>query len=119
MREKMMEMDGLLRLSDRVEIAVELGESYYREFKSAYHGKPGEKVRIDFKEICYTAAKELVAFTNADGGELFIGIEDNGEVTGIPYSEDKLNQILEASSNYIFRETPLPIKRKNNSFLRG
>ena len=65
MREKRMEMDGLLRLSDRVEIAV------------------------------------------------------NGEVTDIPYSEDKLNQVLEASSNYIFRETPLPIKRKNNSFLRG
>ena len=113
MREKRMEMDGLLRLSDRVEIAVELGESYYREFKSAYHGRPGEKVRIDFKDICYTAEKELVTFANADGGELFIGIEDNGEVTGIPYSEDKLNQILEASSNYILRKTPLPIKRKN------
>ena len=106
-------MDGLLRLSDRVEIAVELGESHYREFKSAYHGKPGEKVPIDFKCICYTAAKELVAFANADGGELFIGIEDNGEITGIPYSEDKLNQILEASSNYILSETPLPIKRES------
>ena len=76
-------MDGLLRLRERVEIAVEIGESHYREFKSAYHGKPGEKVPIDFKDICYTAAKELVAFANADGGELFIGIEDNGEVTGM------------------------------------
>ena len=106
-------MENLLRLSERVEIAVELGESYYREFKSAYQGKPGAKTARDFKDICYSAAKELTAFANADGGELFIGIEDNGEVTGIPYSGDKLNQILEASSNYILKDTPLPIRRKN------
>ncbi|MEM1215963.1 MAG: ATP-binding protein, partial [Bacteroidota bacterium] len=35
-------------------------------------------------------AKELVAFANADGGELFIGIEDNNQVTGVPQSEEKL-----------------------------
>ena len=106
-------MEDLLRLRERVEYAIELGESHYREFKSAYQGKPGEKEPRDFKEICRSAAKELVAFANADGGELFIGIEDNGEVTGIPYSDDKLNQILEVSSNYVLEDTPLPIKRRN------
>ncbi len=33
-------MDHLLRLKERVEIAIELGESYYREFKSGYEGPP-------------------------------------------------------------------------------
>ena len=106
-------MENLLKLNERLEIAIELGESHYREFKSAYQGQTGAKTARDFKDICYSVAKELVAFANADGGELFIGIEDNNEVTGIPYSDDKLRQILEASSNYILKDTPLPIKRKN------
>jgi len=31
-------MDELLRLKERVDIAIEIGESYYREFKSALEG---------------------------------------------------------------------------------
>lgn len=106
-------MEHLLRLKERVEIAIELGESYYREFKSGFEGPPNDKKPRDFKSICYNVAKELVAFANADGGELFIGIEDNNAVTGLPHSEEKINAILNAPENYVMRETPLPIKRKN------
>ncbi len=106
-------MEYLLRLKERVEIAVELGESYYREFKSGFEGPPNNKKPRDFKDICYNVAKELVAFANADGGELFIGIEDNNTVTGLPLDEAKLSAILDAPTNYILKETPLPIKRKN------
>lgn len=112
-KRKIQAMDQLLRLRERVEIAVELGESYYREFKSGFEGRPGDKKPRDFEDICYNVAKELVAFANADGGELFVGIEDNNIVTGLPHSEEKLNAILEASENYIMKDTPLPIKRKN------
>ncbi|MFM7153445.1 MAG: ATP-binding protein [Bacteroidota bacterium] len=106
-------MEQLLRLRERVEIAIELGESYYREFKSGYEGVPGDKKPRDFKDICYNVAKELVAFANADGGELFLGIEDDNTVTGLPHSEDKLSAILNAPENYVMKETPLPVKRKN------
>jgi ATP-dependent DNA helicase RecG len=106
-------MENLLRLRERVEIAVELGESYYREFKSGYEGPPSAKKPRDFKDICYNVAKELVAFANADGGELFIGIEDDNVITGLPHSDEKLNSILSASENYVMKETPLPIKRKS------
>jgi ATP-dependent DNA helicase RecG len=106
-------MEHLLRLNERVEIAIELGESYYREFKSGFEGPLDNKKPRDFKAICYNVAKELVAFANADGGELFIGIEDNNIVTGLPHAEEKLNAILMASENYVMKETPLPIKRKN------
>lgn len=106
-------MDKLLRLKERVEIAIELGESYYREFKSGFEGPPNNKKPREIKDICYNIGKELVAFANADGGELFIGIEDNNVVTGLPHSEEKLNVILNASTNYVLRDTPLPIKRKN------
>lgn len=106
-------MEHLLRLKERVEIAIELGESYYREFKSGYEGPPNAKKARHFKDICYNVAKELVAFANADGGELFIGIEDNNIVTGLPHSEEILLSILDASNNYVLKDTPLPIKRKN------
>ncbi|MEM9338792.1 MAG: ATP-binding protein, partial [Bacteroidota bacterium] len=107
-----MSTEHLLRLTERVEIAVELGESYYREFKSGYQGAPNDKKPRDFKDICYNVAKELVAFANADGGELFLGIEDDNQITGLPHSDEQLNQILQASSNYILKDTPLPIKRR-------
>ena len=106
-------MQHLLRLKERVEIAIELGESYYREFKSGFEGPPGDKKPRDFKDICYNVAKELVAFANADGGELFIGIEDDNTITGLPHADEKLKTILDASSNYVLKDTPLPIKRKN------
>lgn len=106
-------MKNLLRLKERVEIALELGESHYREFKSALEGAPNDKKPRDLKEIFADVAKTLVAFANADGGELFIGIEDNNTVSGIPFSEEKMEAILAASENHVMKNTPLPIKRKN------
>jgi len=104
-------MDELLRLKERVDIAIEIGESYYREFKSAWDGPPGHKTSRDIKEVCYDIAKTLVAFANADGGELFIGIEDDYTVSGLPYPDDKNSVILKAPENNVLRDTPLPIKR--------
>lgn len=104
-------MEELLKLKERVAIAIEIGESYYREFKSAFEGASNNKTSRDTKEICYDIAKTLVAFANADGGELFIGIEDDNAITGLPHSEDKISAILNAPDNYVMKETPLPVKR--------
>lgn len=43
--------------------------------------------RIDAK----TLAVLVVAFANADGGDVVIGIEDNGKIIGINGNEDHLN----------------------------
>ena len=106
-------MQDLLKLKDRISIAIELGESYYREFKSGFEGPVGEKKARDLKDICANVGKELVAFANADGGELFIGIEDDNQVTGLPYSDEKLKAILEAPVSYVLKDTPLSVKRRN------
>ena len=106
-----MENLKLLRLKERVEIAIEIGESYYREFKTALEGKPQEKIPRDIKEVCYDIAKTLVAFANADGGELFVGIEDDNTVTGLKYRDDIISTILKAPENYVLKETPVPLKR--------
>lgn len=104
-------MEELLRLKERVDIAIEIGESYYREFKSALEGAPRNKTYRDVKDVCYDIAKTLVAFANADGGELFIGIEDDNTVSGLPYSDEKNIIILKAPKDYILQETPIPLKR--------
>ena len=106
-------MEELLKLKDRVEIAIEIGESYYREFKSALEGSSSNKVPREIKEICYDIAKTLVAFANADGGELFVGIENDNSISGLPHSEDKISAILKAPENYVLKETPLPLKRSS------
>lgn len=101
----------LLKLKERVEIALEIGESYYREFKTALEGIPGSKVNRDIKEVCHDISKTLVAFANADGGELFVGIEDNNTVTGLPFSDEKNEILLKAPNTHVHPDTPLPIKR--------
>ncbi|WP_374461894.1 ATP-binding protein [Chryseobacterium taeanense] len=104
-------MENILRLKERVEIATEIGESYYREFKSGYEGKPGLKKPRDISEIKYDIAKTLVAFANADGGELFVGIEDDHSITGLPHKQEKINEILSSVKDCVLKETPIPLKQ--------
>jgi ATP-dependent DNA helicase RecG len=104
-------MDNILRLKERVEIALEISESYYREFKSGYEGQEGSKIPRDIKEIKYDIAKTLVAFANADGGELFVGIEDNNTVTGLPHKNEKIQEILNSYKDCILSDTPIPIRQ--------
>lgn len=104
-------MEEHLKLKERVDIALEIGESYFREFKSAVEGIAENKKPRDLKEVCYDIAKTLVAFANADGGELFVGIEDDNSITGLPFTEDRISVILKSPINNVLKDTPLPIKR--------
>lgn len=101
-------MEQILILSERVQLATKIGESHYREFKSAYQGPPTDKVKRPIKDICADIAKTLVAFANADGGELFVGIEDDGAVTGLPHSDNEVDQLKLAYKTHVHRDTPLP-----------
>lgn len=104
-------MVDILKLTEKVEIAVEIGESFYREFKSAYEGSPSNKKARKLSEIKYDVAKTLVAFANADGGELFVGIEDDHTVTGVPHDADRIRAILDSAKDNIHQDTPIPIKQ--------
>ncbi len=104
-------MEHILRLTERIEIALEISESYYREFKSAYEGPEVKKIARNVKEIKYDIAKTLVAFANADGGELFVGIEDNNRVTGLPHSDKETDEILNSYKDCILKDTPIPLRQ--------
>jgi ATP-dependent DNA helicase RecG len=47
------------------------------------------------------------AMANADGGELVIGIEDDGTVTGVPHAEDKISLFLRAPLDRNYVQPPL------------
>ena len=68
---------------ERIRTAIRLGESHFREFKSAVEQGPGGEKPREVKQISKDIGETLVAFANADGGELLIGVEDDGKVTGM------------------------------------
>ena len=68
-------------------------EGHYFDRKSA---------RKDAGEI----AKHLMAFANASGGKLVIGIEDNGAVTG--FKRDKAHSIESFEQAHVTELTPPP-----------
>lgn len=55
-----------------------------------------KSIRIDPKAL----AIPFVAFANADGGTLVIGINDNGEIEGIKGHESKINEILRVGFDF-------------------
>lgn len=59
-----------------------------------------ESVDVEFKEVDrengtlpQSVAKEIVAFANTEGGELYIGISDDGTVRGVPNTDDTMKRL--------------------------
>lgn len=54
----------------------------------------GEGFKIEFKVSCdKSLAKEIVAFTNASGGRIFLGIDDTEDVKGVNVTNKLKSQI--------------------------
>lgn len=71
-------------------------EDLHTEFKTSIVYVPGESI-ANIDKQCYNIVKELAAFMNAEGGKLYIGINDSGTVTGINGDFEHLN---EGTSDY-------------------
>lgn len=98
----------LLKVSERLSSGIEQGESQFREFKSALERSDGVRKGRDVKTICRDIGETLVAFANADGGELFVGVEDDGTVTGVPHKEELVEAMVNAPKTHVHEQTPLP-----------
>lgn len=54
----------------------------------------GESSHLEFKrKVAHPEkiVKEMVAFANTDGGQLIIGVNDNGEIPGVKFPEDEIS----------------------------
>jgi ATP-dependent DNA helicase RecG len=67
------------------------------ERKSAWERSGATVRRRRAAAIAADVAETLSAMANADGGELVVGIEDDGEVTGVDQPDDKLLVIKDAA----------------------
>lgn len=63
-------------LAKRAQYLISQGEGQFVEFKK----KANHPDKI---------VKEVVAFANSGGGNLFIGVSDDGKITGLKYPEDE------------------------------
>ncbi|MDW7774944.1 MAG: ATP-binding protein [Methanosarcinales archaeon] len=109
----------ILTLNDRIEIALQLSESHFREFKSGCEGTPSKKITRSPKDICVDIAQTLVAFANADGGELLVGVEDNGIILGLDFDEKIIHMLLNAPKTHVHKDTPLPSTRAIQTTFKG
>ncbi len=98
-----------LLLVDRVQNSIRLGESYIREFKSAFEGPPSNKQPRPIKTIVREIAEQLICFANADGGDLLIGVEDDGRITGVPHDAEAIDAFINAPKTGVFAGQILPI----------
>ncbi len=95
-------------ISDEVQELITAGESGTVEFKST--------LRYDLREKCvnkkleYVIAKTIAAFLNSEGGNLFIGIDDNQNALGLSDDIESLKkknvdgfelQLIEVIKKYI------------------
>ena len=54
-----------------------------------------ENERIEYKsQMIDDIYKEVIAFANTDGGVIYIGIDDKGNVTGSVYSPDQIRRMI-------------------------
>ncbi|MFZ4816848.1 MAG: ATP-binding protein [Phototrophicaceae bacterium] len=112
-------MTEILQLIERVKNTIQLGESHFREFKSALEGKPDNKKPRRVAHICEDIAEALVAFANADGGELIIGVEDDGRVSGILHDPAEIDMMLNATQTHTLAGTQLPLIYSTTLNLEG
>lgn len=74
--------DHYLRGHRDAEELIKRGESKTLEFKSTIRWSLKEGRRDD-KFVTHAALKTVAAFLNTDGGDLLIGVADNGSIAGI------------------------------------
>ena len=84
-----------------VRTIIAAGESYYSEFKGAWTYGPEGKASRDIKDVATDIGEAVVAFANSDGGDLLVGVEDSGSITGIPWDGDKLQYLASAQRSQV------------------
>jgi ATP-dependent DNA helicase RecG len=59
----------------------------------------GEGYKIEFKESLANLDKELVAFANSSGGNIFVGITDDKEIKGVRITNKFKSQVQDIANN--------------------
>ena len=80
--------------NDEIPRALSQGEGQFREFKSAWDRRADPPRKLNWKKLRDKIADAVAAFANADGGLLFVGVEDDGRPSGHGYSDEAVEGLL-------------------------
>ncbi|MGL4209323.1 MAG: RNA-binding domain-containing protein [Candidatus Adiutrix sp.] len=82
----------------------------------------GEDSTHQFKEDVRHAeslASEMAAFANAGGGNIFIGVADNGEMPGLLLPDvSRINQLISNAASHLVR-SPITVRTENLALANG
>ncbi len=81
-------------MDDEIATALSQGEGQFREFKSAWDRSAGSPRKLNWKTLRDKIADAVAAFANADGGILFVGVDDDGRPDGHGYSDEAVAGLL-------------------------
>lgn len=89
-----------------------------RQLKKLTDG--GESQHVEFKKKAAhpeKIVKEVVAFANSDGGWLFLGVDDNGHLSGLKFPEEEMDVLSQAIKKYChphiyFKIYTVPLNQK-------
>ncbi|MEK6543998.1 MAG: ATP-binding protein [Elusimicrobiota bacterium] len=76
-------------------------EGQFLERKSCFNKRAKTPKPLLLKNVSAEIAETLVAFANADGGELVVGLDDDGTPSGLPFNDKQLAKLIEISSSRI------------------
>ena len=83
-------------------------EGQFLERKSCFNKRTKTPKPLPLKKVSAEIAESLVAFANADGGELVVGLDDDGSPSGLPFTDKQLAKLVEIPSSRI--DPPLSAK---------
>jgi ATP-dependent DNA helicase RecG len=90
-------------IHDNIGLWTTREEGQFFERKSAFEQRRGGSRQRKTTDLAWDIVETLSAMANADGGELILGIEDDGEISGLPHPADKLTLLknVPGSRNYV------------------
>ena len=89
-----------------------LAEGQFFERKSCWDRSGSHPRHCRATDIARDIAETLSAMANADGGELVIGMDNDGKVTGVPHPEDKIRLLMGVPKDRNFVIPPLPSRSR-------
>ena len=89
-KDVIIEEPGLTKIKSEEEPSTFGAEGIHTEFKSSIAFVPGQST-ADIDKQLKTITRTIAGFMNADGGTLWIGVNDSGSITGIEADFEYLN----------------------------
>jgi len=68
----------------------------FLDFTSAYEYKTGAAQKRKSEELAREIARLLAGMANADGGTVLVGVEPDKTATGVPYSAEEIQTLIQA-----------------------